>query len=491
MRGEIRFLLDDAPRSLAQVDPTMTVLDYLRLEEHLVGTKEGCNEGDCGACTVVLARPRDGALYYEAVNACIQFVGTLDGCQLITVEHLARNGELHPLQRAMVDCHASQCGFCTPGFVMSLFAMTRDHREEPDDQTLDDVLAGNLCRCTGYAPIVRAAQQAYGANPRDDVFTREAAATFDRLSALQDEKTIAVSDAGGKRHFFAPATLDELAELYVQHPEAILIAGSTDVGLWVTKDMRRPESIIYLGRVAELLAIEEGEDALRVGAGVSYSDAMAVLGRHYPDMEEVIRRIGSVQIRNAGTIGGNIANGSPIGDSPPLLIAAGATLHLRKGGERRSLPIENFFIDYGKQDRLPGELVEAITVPLPDPRAAFRAYKISKRFDQDISALLGAFNITVEDGILRAARLAFGGLAAIPKRAAAAEAALVGAAWNEATVADAMAALESDFSPISDWRASADYRLKVAQNLLQRLFIETADPTSETRLVGRRALSHG
>ena len=482
MRGEIRFLLDDQPRSLAQVDPTMTVLDYLRHEERLVGTKEGCNEGDCGACTVVLARARNGALHYEAVNACIQFVGTLDGCQLITVEHLAKNGALHPLQQALVDCHASQCGFCTPGFVMSLFAMTRHHAEAPDDQTLDDVLAGNLCRCTGYAPIVRAARQAYTADPCNDAFSMAASATLEQLQALQDEATVAVSDGG--RRFFAPARLDDLAELYAQHPEATLVAGCTDVGLWVTKDMQRPETVIYLGRVSELARIEEGADAIRIGAGVSYSDAMALLGRHYPDMGEVIRRIGSVQIRNAGTIGGNVANGSPIGDSPPLLIAAGASLHLRKGSDSRSMPIEDFFVDYGKQDRASGELVEAITLPLPAKETAFRAYKISKRFDQDISALLGAFSIAFEGETVRSARLAFGGLAATPKRAAAAEAALTGQPWNEATLRKAMAVLREDFSPISDWRASADYRMKAAQNLLLRLFIETTAPECETRLVG-------
>ena len=409
MRGEIRFLLNDSPRRLTQVDPTMTVLDYLRLEERLVGSKEGCNEGDCGACTVVLARPRRGSLHYEAVNACIQFLGTLDGCQLITVEHLAENGVLHPLQQAMVDCHASQCGFCTPGFVMSLFAMTRHHADVPDDQTLDDVLAGNLCRCTGYAPIIRAAKQAYEANPCDDAFAQGAAATLAKLNEMRDDATIAMSDAGGARGFFAPASLDDLAELYQQHPEATLVAGSTDVGLWVTKDMQRPETVIYLGRVAALDLIKEGEDAIEIGAGVRYSDAMALLSRHYPDMGEVIRRIGSVQIRNAGTIGGNVANGSPIGDSPPLLIAAGATLHLRKGDVRRSLPIEDFFIDYGKQDRAPGEFVEAITLPLPAPQSAFRAYKISKRFDQDISAVLGAFSLSFDGEIVHSPRLAFGG----------------------------------------------------------------------------------
>ena len=484
MRGEIRFLLDDAPRRLTDLDPTMTVLDYLRQMEHLTGTKEGCNEGDCGACTVVLARPHQGRLRYRAVNACIQFVGTLDGCQLLTVEHLAKAGKLHPVQQAMVDCHGSQCGFCTPGFVMSLFAMTRDHAACPDEDAIDETLAGNLCRCTGYAPIVRAAQQAYEHDPCDDAFAEHEAATLKRLAALQDGDGIALADALGERRFYAPATLDELAALYERAPEAMLVSGATDVGLWVTKQLKRPQTVIYTGRVGELQRMEEKGDALEIGAGVTYSDARAAIMRHYPDMGEVIRRLGSVQIRNSGTLGGNIANGSPIGDSPPLLIAAGATLHLRKGGKRRSLPLEDFFLDYGKQDRAPGELVERVTLPLPAAGSIFRAYKVSKRFDQDITAVLGAFHLTLDGGRVTEARLAYGGLAGIPKRAAAAEAALAGRPWTEETLAQAMAALAEDFQPLTDWRASADYRLKVAQNLLRRCFIETTRPETATRLVG-------
>ena len=489
MRAEIRFLLGEQPRSLRAVDPTMTVLDYLRQVEGLVGTKEGCNEGDCGACTVVRAKPANGSLRYEAVNACIQFVGTLDGCQLLTVEHLAaEDGGLHPVQQAMVDCHGSQCGFCTPGFVMSLFALTRHTEAAPDEQGIDDALAGNLCRCTGYAPIVRAAAQMYALNPRQDQFAAREAATIAALDALADEKTVSVELDG--RRFFAPATLDALAELVAANPDATIVAGSTDVGLWVTKEMRRLDNIIYVGRVAALARVEDGAAGIEIGAGASYSDAMAALARHYPDMGEVIRRLGSVPIRNAGTIGGNVANGSPIGDSPPMLIAAGATLHLRRGGETRSLPIEDFFVAYGKQDRRPGEFVERITVPRPAPGTRFRAYKIAKRFDQDITATLAAFNLRLDGDRIRDARVAFGGMAATPKRAPGVEACLIGSTWNEATVRDAMAALERDFQPITDWRASADYRMKVSKNLLMRLYLETTDPQAETRIVGDRSLAH-
>src|SRR3546814_686635 len=352
MRREIRFLLDDRPRRLTRLDPTMTVLDYLRLEEHLTGTKEGCNEGDCGACTVVVARPEGGRLRYRAVNACIQLLGTLDGCQLITVEHLAKGGRLHPVQQAMVDCHGSQCGFCTPGFVMSLFAMTRDHEDFPGEGVVDDTLAGNLCRCTGYAPIVRAAQRAYDHDPRDDAFTAGEAATVKALAALQDGDTVEAGD--GARRFLAPASLAALAELYATHPEATLTAGSTDVGLWVTKNFQRPETVIHTGRVTELQRIEETPEAISIGAGVTYADALALLARHYPDMGEVIRRLGSVQIRNVGTLGGNIANGPPNGHSPPLLIAAGPLLHPLRGGEPRSLPLAAFFLSPGHQDPRPG-----------------------------------------------------------------------------------------------------------------------------------------
>ena len=350
MRGSIDFLLNGEPVSLSDVDPRTTLLDWLREEKNLTGTKEGCNEGDCGACTVGLTRLTPDGPRREAVNACIQLLPMLDGRAVTTVEALAGPDRLHPVQEAMVDLHGSQCGFCTPGFVMSLFAMTRDHAEVPDEATIDDVLAGNLCRCTGYAPIVRAARkmydgQAYEKHPRDDAFADQAAATLGRLDEMQDAETVAVEDDEGGRRFFAPATLDQLAVLYADHPEATLAAGATDVGLWVTKQLKRPQTVIYSGRVGELQQIEETADAIEIGAGVTYSDAMDRLAQHYPDMGEVIRRIGSMQIRNTGTLGGNIANGSPIGDSPPLIIAAGATLHLRHGTTQRSMPSEDFLPD--------------------------------------------------------------------------------------------------------------------------------------------------
>jgi xanthine dehydrogenase small subunit len=488
-RDTVRFLLGGELRELRGVDPTMTVLDYLRLVERRCGTKEGCGEGDCGACTVVLGRLADtgAAIRYEAVNACIQFVPMLDGMQLLTVEDLkGPDGTLHPVQEALVESNGSQCGFCTPGFVMSLFV--RYHQSEPAE-SIDDTLAGNLCRCTGYRSIVASAERMHEiGGGSEDRFARSERETATRLAGLRDEETLCVERDG--RRFSAPATLDALAELYAEHPEARIVAGATDVGLWVTKQLRVLDTVISVGRVAELKRIVETPDAIGIGAGATYTEAVPLLARHYPDFGELIRRLGSVQIRNAGTIGGNIANGSPIGDTPPALIAAGATLHLRHGDGRRSLPLEAFFLTYGRQDRRPGEFVERVTLPKPAPGARFRAYKVSKRFDQDISAVCAAFSLTLERDRVAAARIAYGGMAPTPKRAVEAEAALLGQPWTRATVEAAMAALTRDFSPISDMRASAEYRMRVAQNLLMRLFVETTDPAAETRLVGERRLAH-
>jgi xanthine dehydrogenase small subunit len=470
VRREIRFLLGHEPRVLARVDPTVTVLEYLRGVEHRKGTKEGCAEGDCGACTVVLARPEGGRLRFEAVNACIRFLPTVDGCQLLTVEDLrAPDGTLHPVQAAMVEANASQCGFCTPGFVMSLLPVYQAGGE-PTPEAVDDALAGNLCRCTGYGPIAAAAlamRDALGATAHLDGRAADALAT---LEGWRDRETVALEHEG--RRYFAPAGVGDLAALLVEHPDATVLAGGTDVGLWVTKLRRRLDTVVYVGRVRELAEIRETADAVEIGAGVTYRDATAALARHWPDMGELIRRLGSVQIRNCGTIGGNVANGSPIGDSPPALIAAGATLGLRRGDERREMPLEAFFLAYGKQDRRASEFVERITIPKPGPGTHFRCYKLSKRFDQDISALCGAFRIELDGDRVVSARVAFGGMAPVPKRAASAEQALAGRAWGEEAVEEAAAALASDFAPISDMRASAGYRLRAAQNLLRKCFLE-------------------
>jgi xanthine dehydrogenase small subunit len=491
MRECVRFLLGDELVEIASCDPTRTVLDWLRLDRRRTGTKEGCAEGDCGACTIVIGRLDGERLRYEAINACIRFLPTLDGCHVLTVEHLkAPDGTLHPVQQAMVDCHGSQCGFCTPGFVMSLLALWLNERS-PSVQRIEDALAGNLCRCTGYEPIIAAAQRMDAAKREQDRFVAGMPAVVARLKAFADDQTVSIGD--GERHFYAPATVTALAELVSAHPQATLVAGATDVGLWVTKGMRRLGPVISLGRIDELRAISDEGDHLRLGAMANQIAVREALTGISPQLDEMMRRFGGEQVRNAGTIGGNIANGSPIGDLPPALIALGATLVLRKGAERRELPLEAFFLDYRKQDRQPGEFVEAVPVPKLPEGALFHISKISKRFDEDISAVCGAFYLKLDGaGHVNEARLAYGGMAGIPKRAKAAEAALLGRSWDEAAIAAAIAALAQDFTPLTDMRASATYRLKVAGNLLRRFLIETTTPQTSTRVAGLLAeAAHG
>jgi len=482
MRDTLRFLLGDELIEIASCDPTLTVLDWLRLDRRMTGSKEGCAEGDCGACTVVVGRLDSGLMRYEAINACIRFLPTLDGCQLLTVEHLkGKDGALHPVQQAMVGCHGSQCGFCTPGFVMSLFSLWLNE-DTPSVSRIEDALAGNLCRCTGYEPIIAAAQRMYRLGERER-FSPDREAIAARLRGLADAQTLTLHGPGGT--FYAPATVAALADLMMAHPAATLVAGATDVGLWVTKGMRRLDPVIYLGRIEALRTIEDQGDHLRIGAMATHADVRPALAALSPQLDELMRRFGGEQVRNAGTIGGNIANGSPIGDLPPVLIALGAKLVLRRGDEGRTLPLESFFLDYRKQDRREGEFVEAVVVPKPAPDALFHVSKISKRFDEDISAVCGAFLLRIgEDGRIAEARLAYGGMAAIPKRAAATEAALIGKTWDEAAVTAAIAALPGDFTPLSDMRASAGYRLTLAGNLLRRFLIETTQRHVETRVAG-------
>ena len=479
-RDALRFRFRGGDVALRQFSPRATVLDWLREEMGAKGTKEGCAEGDCGACTVVLARLRDGRIAYEPFNACILLLGQVDGAELITIEDLVANGELHPLQQAMVDAHASQCGFCTPGIVMSLFAGY--HSGQPMTYAgLCDQLAGNLCRCTGYRPIIAAAMETCNGAPAD----RFAATSQERaaaLAALTDHRDVFV---GGEAAFFAaPASLESLAALYARFPDATLVGGATDVGLWITKQLRDLKRVIWLGRVAALDAVgESGDGALSLGATLALEDAAPLLGAIHPDLSELMRRFGSKQVRASGTVGGNIANGSPIGDLAPALMALGGRVVLRKGDKTRALPLEDFFIAYGKQDREPGEFVLAVEAPPLAVLQRYRAFKVSKRFDEDISAVMLAVRVDLDGRRILGARIACGGMAATPRRAEQAEQALAGANLDQpASWRAARAALSKDFTPLTDMRATAAYRMTVAANLLEKALTEISGAGAPTRI---------
>ena len=445
----ITFMLNGAPVTLADPAPTVTLLDWLREDRGLTGTKEGCNEGDCGACTVMVT---DEAGVHP-LNACILFLPQLAGKHVTTVEGLAApDGTRHPVQEAMIAHHGSQCGFCTPGFVMS---MATAHLNGDTDH--DTVLAGNLCRCTGYAPIIRAAKAV------------ENEAVPAHLLALATATPSEPPEANpAPAAFHQPKTAAALADLYAAHPDATLIAGATDVGLWVTKQLRDLDKVIFLGACADLRGIEQTDTGWRIGAMATIAQVEQALAPHFAALGTLLRRYGSTQVRHAATLGGNIANGSPIGDGSPAMIALGATLHLRHATGAREMPVEEYFVAYGKQDRRPGEFVEAIT--LPRQADNLHCYKLSKRFDQDISAVCGCLNLPVADGRFGSVRLAFGGMSGTPARAPRAEAALSGAPLSRATVDAAMTALAQDFDPMSDMRASAAYRMQGAQNMLLRAF---------------------
>ena len=466
----LQFMRRGALVRIESFAPDQTLLDYLRLEEKSKGTKEGCNEGDCGACTVVLGAPHQGGVRYQAVNACILLLGQIHGKELVTVDDLARGGVLHPVQQAMVDAHASQCGFCTPGFVMSLFSLMHEGREVTRQDVVEQI-AGNLCRCTGYRPIVEAGLAACGT--ADDHWHKSQAETCAALDAIAGDLFV-----GNESTFFAaPASAEALAALCAKYPAATIVSGATDVGLWITKQMRPQLKVIYTGRARGFADVVDHGDYVSIAAGATYADAFAALAAISVDLGGLIKRIGSRQVRASGTIGGNIANGSPIGDMPPALIALDATLHLRFGTVERAMKLEDFFIAYGSQDRKAGELVWRIDVPKPAANQIFRCSKITKRFDQDISAVMAAFLFTVEKGTVKAARIAYGGMAATPKRALKAEAALIGKSLQEA-----LGITLDDYAPIADMRASAEYRAAVANALLHKALLEAAG-VEDTRVL--------
>ncbi len=490
----IRFHHRGRTVEVRDVHPTRSVLDWLRLDARCTGTKEGCNEGDCGACTVVVGTlagpPGAERLELKPVNACIQFLPTLHGKALFSVEDLKAiapaeeaRPPLHPVQQALVECHGSQCGFCTPGFAMSLWSCYEQHQQagtRPTRQQLADDLSGNLCRCTGYRPILDAGQRMFDLP----------AARLDQAPVVQALQSLRAQAGDGLRYaapaphrpgrtdrFDAPRSLAALAALRAERPDARLLAGSTDIGLWVNKQFRDLGDILYLGDVAELRTVEErtgpNGPELSIGAGAPLEAAWRALAARAPSLTDVWLRFASLPIRNAGTMGGNVANGSPIGDAAPVLLALDAALDLRRGDATRRVPLTDFYLDYMKNRLEPGEFVERIAVPLAAFGRSLRGYKISKRFDCDISALCAGFALQLDGDTVAEVRLAYGGMAGIAKRAAQAEQALRGQPWTLATVQRAQEALAADFTPLSDMRASAAYRQQVARNLIERLWLET------------------
>ena len=478
----VRFVLDGEIVELGNVDPTRTVLQFLREDLQRTGTKEGCAEGDCGACTVALAEIDGDRIRVRAVNACIQFLPTLDGKELITVESLrSGDGELHPAQQALLDHHGSQCGFCTPGFVMSMFALFKN-QAAPGRTDIDDALAGNLCRCTGYRPIIDAAMAMYGlssddswlATPysADQPASAEERARLGLLKEVRRREPLAI-EFGGRR-YFAPVSLSDFADCFHQNPDAVILAGGTDIGLWVTKQHRDLATVIYAGGVPGLSAVSTGDEVLEIGAAVTLSDAVPSIVAEYPELQELFVRFASPPIRNAATLAGNVANGSPIGDSMPALMALDTELLLRAGASTRRMPLHEFYRGYQEIALQPGEFVQSVIIPRRDADCLLQSYKVSKRYDQDISAVCGAFCLRLDDAAVAEIRIAYGGLAAVPKRASNCEAALTGQPWNEQTVQTAMAALDRDFAPISDMRASAGYRRQICHNLLTRFWLDTS-----------------
>ena len=493
----LRFLLNGDPVTVAGVSPQTTLLEYLRDACRLTGTKEGCAEGDCGACTVVLAEHASGAtdLGWKPVNACIRLLPSVDGKAVFTVESLkGDDGTLHPVQRALVECHGSQCGFCTPGFAMSLFGLYKNaHR--PSRTAIDDALSGNLCRCTGYLPIVAAAQAMYDALPEIPVSDWRSpgfAAAGTRQTARADATLTAALvasarvgtlayDAAGAR-WIAPRTVAELARVLLDEPSARLVAGATDLGLWITKQQRLLPTLVYVGDVAEMQVIGNTQTHLEIGAAATLTEAFAALEGEWPELSEAWTRFASVPIRNSATLGGNIANGSPIGDSMPVLMALGATVILRRGDEIRELAIEDLYLAYQQTALRPGEFLVMVRVPHRSPGLLLRAYKVSKRFDQDISAVFVCIAVALDGERIRMARIGCGGVAPTPVRARNTEGVLEGYAWDDTTVEAAASALADEFTPISDMRASASYRKAVLGNLLRRFRLETCDAGAITRI---------
>ncbi|OUS28092.1 xanthine dehydrogenase small subunit [Thalassotalea sp. 42_200_T64] len=477
----VHFLLNNDVVTIENIDPNLTVLQYQREIQFNTGTKEGCSSGDCGACTVVVAEltSKDQELKYKSINSCICFVGSLHGKQLITVEHLKQGAKLHHVQQSIVDNHGSQCGFCTPGFVMSSFALHKQNNT-PSRAEVVEALAGNLCRCTGYRSIIDAAMES-SEHAEADSFALHYKQTVQQLNHFKQLPSVTLANTN--HSYFAPKSIAELAQKLIAKPNATLVAGGTDLALLVTQNLNTINDLVYLGDVAELHTLENNDEQFIIGSAVPYSEFTPMLNDEYHELGAMIERIGSRQVRNNGTLGGNIGNASPIGDMPPALIALGAKMTLQRGDSARKIAVEDYFVAYKKTDLNDSEFIKDIYIPKAKPGQVLKLYKISKRIDDDISAVLGAFFLELEDNVATKVRIAFGGMAAIPMRAKRCEAALLNKPLNRDNIAAAQQALTQDFQPMTDVRASDKYRMKVAQNLIQKCYLELQSRNIETRVV--------
>ena len=465
--SNIEFVYKDQIFKVKNPDSNETLLNYIRTKLKKTGTKEGCAEGGCGACTVVLGELNNKKINYRAINSCITFVPTLQGKQLIIVEDLiSKDGSLHPVQEAMVNYHGSQCGFCTPGFVMSMFAMYKNNKYF-DDEIINDSIAGNLCRCTGYKPIIKAAKSLNNKN-KIDQFTKNKKNVIKLLKKINNE-SIAIYKSN--RRYFAPRYVQELKKILKKNINADLLSGGTDLSLKVTKERKEIESIIYMNSIDELNYIKNTNKYIEVGATTPLIKFENYIQKYYPDFNSILKRYGSVQIRNVATIAGNIATASPIGDTLPLLLSLDSKVVLTSIKKTKVIPLNNFFLDYRKTKLKKGQFIESVRIPLL-PKNIFKAYKISKRFDDDISSVCASFNLQITNKKIRGIKIAYGGMASIPKRAKYCERVLLNSPITEQIIEKAKEALDLDFKPISDMRASRKYRLIVAKNLLKKCFLE-------------------
>jgi xanthine dehydrogenase small subunit len=488
-RNMIRFLLNNEITNIEQTRADLTLLEYLREQQNLTGTKEGCASGDCGACTVVLAEvvntgdSTQNSLEYRAINSCVTFLSALHGKQLITVEHLSDGKNLHPVQQSMVDYHGSQCGFCTPGFIMSMFALFQQP-EFPNREAVVQALSGNLCRCTGYRPIIDATLSACQ-NKQADKFKQAETQTINCLNdinSLREINSLVISTD----NLLVPTSRQELADVIAKYPQANVFAGSTDLALQVTQQLKSFDKLIALSAIPDLNQLVQQEHGLLIGAALPFGKLESILLKHFPQLSELLWRFAATPIRNQASLGGNVANGSPIGDMPPALLALNAVIHVDNGQQRRKIPVSEFFLDYRKTALEISEWIEAIFIPFTQPTNFVRAYKISKRYEDDISAVCAVFNVQVIEGKVHRIDCGFGGVAAIPATVTALNSQLKGKTWsNKETFETGSEILKNAFTPLDDVRASKTYRIAMLINLWKRFWLETNQNAQkiETRVV--------